>query len=322
MPLPITAILPTRNCRNELERHLREMERAWSAFSQIVVIDSESTDGTFELLRECFEKIPHASVVSRPPGLYESWNHACSLASQEWTYFSTVGDILDAEKLPAFFEAARRLDCDVLISPPAMVEKDGRTPSAISWPIHRLVAKSSSSQPAMLSPEQTILGLFSFITGSLMGSSASNLYRTEFLQKHPFPHEFGHAGDTAWGLRYGPEIRMGLYPKCIATFALGWEFQGHDARLQKDAFLKLSEEGTKSLSQAMTRGQDVQFLAGWFAAMTASKEALWNWLADQASLAEDHHKLVALMKEMELELNRRWPERIYRTVCRILGKKL
>jgi hypothetical protein len=80
--------------------------------------------------------------------------------------------------------------------------------------------------------------------------------------------------------------------------------------------LRLSEEGKKSFAKAGALEQELQFLAGWFEGLTASKELLWNWLADQAELAADHHALVEDMQKMEEELARRWPERIYRAVAR------
>lgn len=292
------------------------MESVLDLFEEIIAVDSESTDGTLELLQMRIGNRPNATLLSHPPGLYSSWNHAIAEASREWIYFSTIGDILDGEAILKFFNAATQLKCDVLISPPLMLEADGQTTAGVRWPVHLIAEAHRSSEAKLLTREETILGFFSFLTGSLLGSSASNLYRSSFLKARPFPEDFGHAGDTAWGLRYGPEMNVGLYPESVASFTMSWEFRDRDARLQRDFFLRLCEEGRISLRRAVAAGMPFEFLAGWFEGLIKSKEILWNWLSDQAELASAHHSLVEEARKMEQELSRRWPERLLRAVQR------
>jgi len=49
-------------------------------------------------------------------------------------------------------------------------------------------------------------------------SSASNLYRTSVLTQHPFPVDFGSAGDAFWLLRNATTIRYGLLPEALADY--------------------------------------------------------------------------------------------------------
>ena len=37
------------------------------------------------------------------------------------------------------------------------------------------------------------------VSGAILGSSSSNLYRTDCLKRHPFPTDFGTSGDAASG---------------------------------------------------------------------------------------------------------------------------
>jgi hypothetical protein len=55
-------------------------------------------------------------------------------------------------------------------------------------------------------------------TSSLLGSVASNLYRTVHLQARPYPTEFGTAGDAAWGLLHAFDTRSGWTPVTGSTF--------------------------------------------------------------------------------------------------------
>jgi hypothetical protein len=68
---PIGVRIPALNCRDRPPAHLERL-RQWSdRVAQVVVVDSESTNGTLEHVRD---HLRHAqlSVLSRPPGLFES----------------------------------------------------------------------------------------------------------------------------------------------------------------------------------------------------------------------------------------------------------
>ncbi len=54
----------------------------------------------------------------------------------------------------------------------------------------------------------------------LLGSSASNLSRTAALAAHPFPVEFGRAGDGIWALQTCCRLNWGVTPRVCSTFLL------------------------------------------------------------------------------------------------------
>jgi hypothetical protein len=54
--------------------------------------------------------------------------------------------------------------------------------------------------------------------GALLGSSASNIYRTAFMKRLPFPTEFGTTGDGAWGLQHAAEAVFGVVPGHFSSF--------------------------------------------------------------------------------------------------------
>jgi len=50
---PIGVVIPPRNCRDRLPARLQPL-RQWSdRGTQVVVVDTESTDGTFEHVHDC-----------------------------------------------------------------------------------------------------------------------------------------------------------------------------------------------------------------------------------------------------------------------------
>lgn len=315
MSLPISVIIPTRNCRESLQRHLDVTEHWLGHVAQVIAVDSESTDGTVELLRSRLSGIG-ALILSRPPGLYESWNTAVAAATAPWTYFSTVGDTIAFDGLAQLHSVAEQLDADVVVSAPCMREHDGETPSDVRWPIHYVRdALGTHAAPRLLSKLETVISLCSYGSGTLLGSSAANLYRTVLLKERPFPVNFGHAGDTAWALQNCARLRLAILPQVVSDFCLGWQFEEWDPRIQRDLFLRLNREAVQALE---TAGDDpeLRFALGWLRALAANQAPLWNWLADQADLAQDHADLRHYLQQVEVERARTLRARVKRLLGR------
>ena len=56
------------------------------------------------------------------------------------------------------------------------------------------------------------------IAQALLGSSASNLYRSACLRERPFPADYGTAGDCAWGLAHALRVDIAVTPGVFSTF--------------------------------------------------------------------------------------------------------
>lgn len=215
--LPVTVILPTLDCRKKLEHHLNVSGEWLAQVAEIIAIDSHSSDGTWELLQE---KLPRygAKMLQGERGLYRSWNTAISKASQPHLYISTIGDLIDREGLSLLHACCVEQDLDVMLSTPRILNEDG-TPSSILWPIHRLAGDfPTKGDPWMPCPSELLLLSCMLLPETILGSSASNLYRTELLQKNPFPEEYGSIGDVLWGIRHLSDLRVGISTRQPASF--------------------------------------------------------------------------------------------------------
>ena len=219
MKLPISAVLPIYNCRERLERHLQSVVTWAPSVQELIVVDSGSTDGTLELAREILPPLG-AIFIHNPPGLYQSWNAGIAAATSPWCYITTVEDPIATEGLHHLLEVASHHDADVVISPPEMRNDDGSKPVEAKMPANHLATAFLSAGIAdrPLNRAETIALLCGLLPHGLLGSSASNLYRTSFLQSHPFPADFGHCGDTAWGLRVAPFVKASFTPRFCAKF--------------------------------------------------------------------------------------------------------
>lgn len=284
MSSPISAIIPVYNCRERLERHLQSVV-AWApTVSELIVVDSGSTDGTLELAEEILKPFG-AKILQHPPGLYQSWNAGIAAASATWCYISTVEDPITTEGLTHLLEVAERHRADVVISPPEMRNHDGSAPVGQKMPSNRLAEAflQSGLSDRMLTRAETIANLCGFLPHGLLGSSASNLYRTSFLHQHPFPVTFGHCGDTAWGVTVAPVAKVAFTPVSCARFYCQTNFRPEDPERQRDRHRRLAGAARHALESSAANDPECAVMMGWFDSTDHSMQTLWNWLAEQHS---------------------------------------
>lgn len=218
-PLPLGVVIPTFNCAAHIPAHLDAL-RGWIDLArEIVVVDSESTDGTVEQLRS---GLGHLNVrfFTRPRGLYQAWNFGIAQLTSKFTYVSTAGDTITRDGIIHLLETAQQLGSDVLMSPPELIPEEGVKPPADDWPIHRIIAELKIAAPVVLRRGRVLHFAIDYALDVLgiLGSSASNLYRTTALQTRPFPADCGHAGDVFWGVRHALDARFAITPRRCSTF--------------------------------------------------------------------------------------------------------
>jgi hypothetical protein len=282
MPDPISAVLPIFNCRERLARHLESVKKWAPQVEEIIVVDSGSSDGSLDVAREALSPFP-ARFLHHPPGLYQSWNAGIAASKAGWCYISTVEDPISPTGLSHLLDTARRHDADVVISPPEMRNEDGSKPVEEKMPSNRLADAFRSARLAdrLLSRTETITMLCGSLPHGLLGSSASNLYRTVFLQANPFPTDFGHCGDSAWGVSVAPFAKVAFTPKECARFYCQTRFRAEDPRTQFARHRQLAAKALATLESRATTDAEVAVMLGWFRATDHSTSTLWNWLAEQ-----------------------------------------
>jgi len=215
--LPIGVVLPTLNVRAVLPGHLATM-RAWLGLvEEVVVVDSFSTDGTFELLQAELHH-PRLRLFQCPPGLYQSWNYGLDRLTARFAYVSTVGDPITPEGLQHLTAVAEELTSDVVISPPEFLDAAGQPAGNRRWPIHDLLDWCAAREPRRIEPWKIFLAATLAVPQGILGSSASNLYRTSFLQRAPFQVEYGHEADTAWGIAHAFDASWAITPRVFSKF--------------------------------------------------------------------------------------------------------
>jgi hypothetical protein len=218
-PLPLGILIPTRNCLGLLRRQLASLQAVLGIAEEVVVVDGESDDGSLEFLRANLRH-PSLRVESRPRGLYQGWNYGVSLLRSRYLHIATAGDAITVEGLRHLYEVAERYEADVVLSPPKFVREDGTALPRKRWSLHELIEALQPEGPIVLGAGLVFITSVCHGMAGMMGSSASNLYRTSALQERPFPTDYGHVGDTAWGLAAAFALRFAVTPTKCAEFVI------------------------------------------------------------------------------------------------------
>ena len=216
-PLPISVVMPTRNVRQRLEYHLEQNQDWLPRVEEIIIVDSHSIDGSLDYLRKHLNH-PKIRFLQHPPGLWESWNYGICQAHNPYTYISTIGDTITLDGLTHLYETIETLQTDVIISPPQFERENDLLKKIERWPIHNLLESLGIQQPTHIPPVKLYPHAIFHLERSLLGSSASNLYRTTTLKKYPFPTDYGPAGDSAWVLTYNYHVSLAFTSRRTSTF--------------------------------------------------------------------------------------------------------
>ena len=297
----ITAILPIYNCRERLERHLRSVTEWIHCVEEFIVVDSGSSDGSLELAKQVLKPFA-AKVIYNPPGLYESWNAGVAAATQKWLYFSTVEDPISVDGLEHLYEVITKNDADVVISPPDMRNDDGSQPVEVVMPSNRLADAflASGYEEHLLGKAEAIALFCGFLPHGILGSSAGNLYRSDLLKQHPFPTNFGHCGDTAWGILVSPFARIAFTPRQCTKFLLQTTHSKIDPESQKKLHGDLAKLTKDVLRNYSKNNIEVATMSGWFSFLDKSTSTLWEWTAGLEGYNQELKRDVdALLKQVD-----------------------
>jgi glycosyltransferase involved in cell wall biosynthesis len=92
----ITLIIATRNACDYIEETLQSIIMQEHKDIQLIIVDSQSDDGTLEILKKYTDAID--VLISEPDdGIYDAWNKGCKYIEGEWVHFLGAGDVLPSK---------------------------------------------------------------------------------------------------------------------------------------------------------------------------------------------------------------------------------
>ena len=265
-------VIPTLNSRRYLERHVEGLLPWLDRVRQIVVVDSHSTDGSVEFLRE---HLPHSNlcITQHPPGLYASWNHGISQLQTDYFIMSTTGDTISREGVELLLRCAVDGRCDIVLSKPVFRDSQDRV-REIRWPIDDIIEGLAPGGRRFLTGLEAMVYAIGRPESALLGSSASNIYRTAFFQQRPFPLDWGVGGDGGWVWHHVAEARWGALAGSHSAFLI------HPPQsLKKD----LQPRAKYNLEEAIERSVEHWVRDG---VLTPRELALIEWPQLQKALSE------------------------------------
>jgi len=90
-----------------------------------------------------------------------------------------------------------------------------------------------------------------YLPFAILGSSASNLYRTATLRRLAFPTEYGRNGDGAWGILHALEVRLAMVPERVSFFRRHRRSYGASEYVAPDGDARMLEEAVRVLQSRM-----------------------------------------------------------------------
>jgi glycosyltransferase involved in cell wall biosynthesis len=205
-PPLVSVCLPNLNTFPYLQERVDTILKQTYSNWELIVIDSFSDDGSWELFEQLARKDRRVSIAQASRGLYASWNKCIGRARGEYVYIATSDDTmaLDClEKLVAALDEHK--DCDLAHCTLVIIDKDGAPVAAPEW---RDTAVFSLGIPELVNQRHVRRapcdGLL-HLTGHMVYQSITELLirRSLFARIGGFRESWGSIGDLYWDMKAG-----------------------------------------------------------------------------------------------------------------------
>ena len=214
----ISVIIPVYQSAERLPVHVESLRKLRSQVHEFIWMITKSPDGSHITAGEAAKELG-GQVLEVPRGLYQAWNAGIARATGNFVYISTIGDTITPEGLSALTVCMLKNQADVVFSPP-IISPATRTNLKRSrhWPVFAF-SKFLNRFAGLRIPKEKVL-LLQILSGAsgLLGSCASCLFNTFYLQTNLFPTQYYHYGDTAWTYLNLPNIVLAFHPDPVARF--------------------------------------------------------------------------------------------------------
>lgn len=196
----VSVVLPNLNTVAYLPERIRSIEAQTLGNLQVIVVDSHSDDGSWELLVAWASRDARVRLAQAPRGLYAAWNLGLSLARADWIYVATSDDTMKDDCLEVLLATGLIFNADVVTSKEWLIDRWG-----CELPVYRtrfgekLLGRSSSAI-APLSGRREIL--FALLFGTPTTSVTQMLiHRGVFTRIGNFSTSFSSYGDFHWQMK-------------------------------------------------------------------------------------------------------------------------
>jgi glycosyltransferase involved in cell wall biosynthesis len=243
----VSVLLPSLNARKFLEPRVDSLRRQTFADWEAIVLDSHSTDGTWEFFQSVAETDPRFRLHQVPrEGVYDALNRGLELARGEFVYIATADDTMAPDFFARMIEALGRCpNAGVAVCDCLFINRDGHelraedmSPRLSRRQIRNLLRSGTvrTSLPDVSQPRINYRPpphdcLLHFTGRSVYFSLTQLLIRTESAKATGlFETDVGSAADFGWLVRLTSLTGTVHLPEQLAT----WRFHGDQLSLQRD----------------------------------------------------------------------------------------
>lgn len=218
----VSICLPCLNAANFLNERLDSILNQTYSNWELIVADSFSTDGTWNLLLERLGGDSRASLHQVPPGLYEAWNFCINKSTGSYIYFATADDTMEPNALTAMVEALEKYpDCDIVHSNLRVIDDSGDEISDF-YRKKCLVAQYFGglleSPHIRRAPHD---GMLHYLGSSVYVSITQLLIRRQVFETiGRFRTDIGSTADFEWAMRAGLKCNTVHVPKVLSSWRL------------------------------------------------------------------------------------------------------
>jgi len=247
----ISVIIPVYQSAERLTEHVASLRKLRSLVHEFIWVITESSDGSHKIAREAAQELG-GQILEVPRGLYQAWNSGIARATGEFIYISTIGDTITPDGLNALSVCIRKNEADAVFSPPVIFPAtQPNLKRCRHWTVFKLSKVLNQFSGVRIPKEKAVLMQILSGASGLLGSCASCLFRTSFLQSRPFPTEYHHYGDTAWTYQNLPDAILAFHPEPVGRFVV--HDQSTSRIVDKRQIYRLTEELATHLPPQLTR---------------------------------------------------------------------
>ena len=237
----VSILLPSKNPGRFLQERLRSIFAQSMTDWELIIVDSNSNDGSLEVFNDLVKKDSRVSLFIRPPGLYQAWNFAIEKARGKYVYFATADDTMSNTALEKMSNALEEHpECDLCDSLLRLIDGNGNE-------IHEFDDMYVAHYWHLSYPRNQIhvrekpADFFAHLGGKTVYTSITQLMikRTLFDKTGYFPVDFGPSADYMWGMRASLYANVIFLPEYLSAWRIhdAQATHGTDDKTRKNFFL-------------------------------------------------------------------------------------
>lgn len=215
----VSVLLPNFNYAEFISERIESILGQTHTNLEVIVVDSYSNDGAWELIQEFGKVDPRIICMQAPRGLYQAWNICLSKASGDFVYIATSDDTMRRDSLEKMLEAlAEYPDCGICDSKLSIIDQDGIELRNFGeqLPIYNYLDKHSDFYHIRHWPHDFLL----YFSGAPVFTSMTQvLLRSDIARRvGSFSTLWGTKGDFEWGMKAAGLTSTIYIPEKLATW--------------------------------------------------------------------------------------------------------